>query len=67
MLNYDENKVYMLHILLPERDPVTNVIVPGKHLKNTICEYEGLYPDFKKIVVYEADTKEAIGIIKSNQ
>ena len=65
MLNYDKNKVYMLYVTLPEREPVTSV-VPGRNLEDAICEYKEYYHDFKKIVIYEADTKEAIEIIKSN-
>ena len=67
MIDYDKSKVYSLCIMHPEKGSLTNAIVPGEHLEKTIEDYKGYYPDFKKIVVYEADTMEAIAIIKNNQ
>ena len=65
MQNFDTKKVYTLQILIPGRmNPITDLVVPGDHLEEMINDCKSNYPSFKKIVVYDAETKEAVGIIK---
>lgn len=60
----DRSKVYMLQVMLHEKEPVKDIIVPGDRLEETLNEYKEIYPDFKKIYVFDADTKDGVAIIK---
>ena len=62
--NFDKKKVYTLQSLVPGMVPITDLVVPGDHLEETINDCKSNYPYFKKIVVYDAETKEAVAIIK---
>ena len=62
---YDKSKVYMLQVMLPGKEQVKDIIVPGEELEKTINEYKEIYPDFKKIFVFDASTKDGVAIIKS--
>ncbi|MDO5445912.1 MAG: hypothetical protein Q4F31_09880 [Eubacteriales bacterium] len=64
MLSFDTTKNYTLQIILPDQLPVTDSFVPGNMLDNVIEDYKRVHPDFKKIVVYDAYSKECVGIIK---
>lgn len=64
MASYDKSKVYMLQIILPGESPEKDIIVPGDKLEATIEEYKKTYPNYKKIYVFDADTKDGIAIIK---
>lgn len=61
---FDKSKVYMLYITFSGKEPVSDIIVPGSRIEEVISEHKALYPDFKKIYVFDADTKEAVEIIK---
>ncbi|MDO5445915.1 MAG: hypothetical protein Q4F31_09895 [Eubacteriales bacterium] len=64
MLSFDTTKNYTLQILLPGLVPITDNFVPGNLLRFVIEDYKRIYPDCKKIVVYDAYSKECVGIIK---
>lgn len=54
----------MLQIMLPGKEPVKDIVVPGDKLEGTIEECKEFYPDFRKIFVFDADTKDGVAIIK---
>ena len=64
MLNLDTHKIYMLQVMLPDSPPLESIIIPGNKLNEAVREYKELYPNYKKIVIYDADTKEAVSIIR---
>ena len=63
MFSYDSGKVFMLQIFIPERSPFTEV-VPGNELEAALAEYKNICPKLNKIAVYDADTREAVGIFR---
>lgn len=65
MMTFDKNKVYMLQVFIPGTAPVSDIIVPGAEMEKTIVETKNHYLFWKRIAIYEADTKEAVGIIKA--
>ncbi|MDO5445981.1 MAG: hypothetical protein Q4F31_10225 [Eubacteriales bacterium] len=64
MSSFDTTKNYTLQIIRPGLLPVTDGFVPGNMLDSVIEDYKRVYPDFKKIVVYDAYSKECVGIVK---
>ena len=64
---YDENRVYLLNIHVTTIDIVRDIIVPGAVLEDEIQRYTCLYPTYNKIVVYDAETKDAVRIIRNSQ
>lgn len=65
MFAFDQSRNYLLHILLPGQCRVLTATSPGEHLEDLIIDYQRMYPDYRKIVVYDDETHEAIGIIKN--
>ena len=64
MTNLDPNKIYMLQVMLYDTPPTDAGFVPGNSLDETIEEHKTMYPEYKRIIIYDADTKEAVSIIR---
>lgn len=67
MIEYEKGKYYLIYVLFPEASSAVTAAVIRERVADTVCENKVLYPDFRKIVVYEAETRDAVAIIKNNQ
>ena len=67
MLDLEPNKVFMIQIHAPGLETPVSELATGKNVGNAILDIKDRYPNFKRIVIYDADTKDAIRIIKNNQ
>ena len=64
MPEFDRKKVYLLQVYGAGLNVLTDAIIPGDRIDGEIEELKSLYPDFKRIAVYEADTKEGVCMIR---
>ena len=64
MPEFDRKKVYLLQVYGAGLNVLTEAIIPGDRIAGEIEEFKSLYPDFKRIAVYEADTKEGVCMIR---
>ena len=64
MLNLDSRKVYMIQAIFKGSNPPFDTVATGEKVDSVINDIRNANPDFKKIVIYDADTKEAVGIIR---
>ena len=64
MSDHITEKSYIVQVLCYVKGQVEYATVPESLLDATINEVKDKFPDLKKIVVYDADTKDVINIIK---
>lgn len=64
MAAFEKEKVYLLQVYDTGSHVLTEAIVPGDRVDRVIEEHKTLCPDFKKIVIFDADTKDGICVIR---
>ena len=64
MAAFDKEKVYLLQVVGPGMEVITDAVVPGDRIDRVIEEHKTLYPGFKRILVFDADTKDGVCIIR---
>lgn len=64
MHHLDPYKVYLIQVHAPGINPQNQEVCIGSKVDVTIQDIRNKYPDFKRIIVYDADTKDAVSIIK---
>lgn len=64
MAAFEKEKVYLLQVLGPGMGVITDAVVPGDRIDQVIEEHKTLYPDFKRILIFEADTKDGVCVIR---
>lgn len=60
----EPNKTFMIQIHVPGLDRPIDEIALGRDVERAVLDAQNTYPDYKRIVIYDADTKDAIKIIK---
>lgn len=64
MAAFEKEKVYLLQVLNADLHVVTDAVVPGDRIGQVIEEHKTLYPDFKRILIFDADTKDGVCVIR---
>ena len=64
MAAFDKEKVYLLQVYDTGSHVLTETVVPGDRVDRVIEEHKTIYPGFKKILIFDADTKDGICVIR---
>lgn len=64
MLSVDPAKEYLMQITLNGTAETIDEVVPGDRLDRAVEDARAKYPSFRRIVVYDADTKDAVAFIR---
>ena len=64
MPTFDKEKVYLLQVVGAGMHILTDTVVPGDRIDQVIEEHKTLYPDAKRILIFDADTKDGICVIR---
>ena len=64
MAAFDKEKVYLLQVFDKGLNVLTETVAPGDRIDQVIEEHKILYPGFRRIAIYDADTKEGVGVIR---
>ena len=64
MLSLDNGKEYIIHVRFKGSNPPYDTVASGESAESVIADIRRSLPEFQKIVIYEADTKEAVKIIR---
>lgn len=67
MRGLEPNKVFMIQVFVPELAAPVNELAAGKYLESAVSDIKNRYPGFKRIIIYDADTKDAVRIIRNTQ
>ena len=57
MAEFDKEKVYRLQVYVTGTHMLTETAVLGDRIDREIEEHKTIYPGFKKILIFDADTK----------
>ena len=61
---FDKEKVYLLQVYDTGTHILTETVVPGDRVDRVIEEHKTIYPGFRRIAIYDADTKDGICVIR---
>ena len=61
---FDKEKIYLLQVVDTDMHVLTDAVVPGDRIDQVIEEHKALYPGFKRILIFDADTKDGVCIIR---
>lgn len=64
MIGINPNKVYKIQVYRKKGDMPPVEIALGSKVEECISYWRAEHPDFRRIVVYDADTGDAVAIIK---
>lgn len=65
MAEFIDEKEYLINIFMSDGLVINDIVMLGKDVESGITEIKKHKPSFKKIIVYDNETKDALRIIRS--
>ena len=67
MLHLDPNRTFTIRVSLPGVLQDIDEIALGSRVERAVEDAKNRFPEYKRIVVFDSDTKDAVAIIKPNK